>query len=343
MFNHLIMVFALDNLGNTCYLNTSIQCLLNSNILIRTLQKSSCEKPLTSMIRTFIHDTMNEDQTKIDKTLPKMIVHIQRAVKDRMKLTQQNDMCEFILLFFDLLNEEMKSEVTVDQFKDILSKQYPISIEASKTLQKFNQICIKKWATHFHKEYHELNEQTQSLCVSQIKCGCSKTHHNYEFNNMLQLDIDDIGDLDNSMKNYVKSMYFNNPNDENSVEWTCDVCKKQQPSKKVVTFWKFPNVLILVLKRFVMNDRGRLTKLNHEVLFPQEMDVSKYVLNDSTNTKYKLRSIGCHQGRLNYGHYYAILRSDNQWTVADDETIERVDKLNKHAYKDAYMLIYESA
>lgn len=343
------MVFALDNLGNTCYLNTTFQCLFNSTQIMETIQNSKSKKPLIELMKTMIKYIVEEDQSNIDKTLPKIIVHIQRAVKDRMKLTQQNDMCEFMLLLFDLLNEDMKSDYDLDQYKLHLSKKYPISIKASKILQKFNIICIKKWAEHFQKEYHELNEQTQSLCVSQIKCGCSKTHHNYEFNNMLQLDIDDIGDLDNSMKNYVKSMYFNTPNDENSIEWTCDVCKKQQPSKKVVTFWKFPNVLILVLKRFVMNDRGRLTKLTHEVMYPQEMDVSKYVLNDSTNTKYKLRSIGCHQGRLNYGHYYAILKGDtvnngsNEWIIADDETLERVDKLNRNAYKDAYMLIYEIA
>lgn len=338
------MVFALDNLGNTCYLNTSIQCLMSSSILVKSIQESPSDKPLVSLLKTFIAYVLDEDQKNINKTLPKLIVHIQRSIKDRMKLTQQNDMCEFLLLFFDLLNEEMKSVLPIDHFKDMLAKQYPISTD-SNTLQKFNQICIKKWATHFHKEYHELNEQTQSLCVSQIKCGCSKTHHNYEFNNMLQLDIDDIGDLDNSMKNYVKSVYFNDSKDENNIEWTCDVCKKQQRSKKVISFWKFPNVLILVLKRFVMNNRGRLTKLTHEVQFPREMDVSKYVLNDSMNTKYKLRSIGCHQGRLNYGHYYTILKGDHDrdhdWIIADDETLERVNELNRNAYKDAYVLVYE--
>ena len=90
-----------------------------------------------------------------------------------------------------------------------------------------------------------------------------------------------------------------------------------------------------------MNNRGRLTKLTHEVQFPREMDISKYVLNDSMNTNYKLRSIGCHQGRLNYGHYYTILKNDQEWIIADDETLERVNELNRNAYKDAYVLVYE--
>ena len=61
------MVFALDNLGNTCYLNTSIQCLMSSSILVKSIQESPSDKPLVSLWTTFNAYVLDEDQQNINK------------------------------------------------------------------------------------------------------------------------------------------------------------------------------------------------------------------------------------------------------------------------------------
>ena len=161
------------------------------------------------------------------------------------------------------------------------------------------------------------------------------------FNNTLQLDITDCTNLVQCLNQYVKSVYFNKSDDENSIEWTCDACNKQQLSKKVTTFWQFPNMLIIFLKRFVMNNSGRLVKLNHEILFPEVIDMKKYILNSSISSEYNLKSIGCHVGRLHFGHYYALLKKNNTWFNLDDEEKSELKELSPDAYRDGYMLVYE--
>ena len=336
-------MFALENLGNTCYFNTTIQCLFHTKDFRSIFDNQIYSGPTIDVFREFNKTIQENDQDAVDKALKDLLIHIQKSFGDKMIMVTQNDMCEFLLLLFDLLNTEMKTEMSDEeclQHKNKLAQYHKIPASSSETIHKFNIICIRKWVDHFKTEYNDINNLTSFMTVSQIKCACSKVHHNYEVNNTLQLDIKECSELKESLNQYVKSVYFNNGDEEN-IEWTCDKCKEQKKSKKVTTFWKFPNMLIIFLKRFVMKENGSLTKLTHEVSFEKELDLSKFVLSNSHSSIYTLRSIGCHKGRLNYGHYYAMLRHEDRWVKADDETLIEVDSINRGIHRHAYMLVYE--
>ena len=333
------MDFTLDNLGNTCYFNTTIQCLFNFPEFLSLLQGDG---EITKLMKTLMNSVNKKDQEGINCSLKDLLVGFQSKIENKMRVFAQNDLCEFILLLFDVLTNEMKITLSTDETKKLkqdLTKKF--NTITSKTIRNFNLICAHKWVDHFRKEYNDLDYLTNFMSVSQIKCDCSKLHHNYEFNNTLQLDVTDCKSLVECLNQYVKSVTFNEADNENTIEWTCDACNKQQPSKKVITFWQFPKILIIFLKRFVMNSSGKFAKLNHEVYFPEEIDLNKYALNSCSSTNYKLKSIGCHVGRLNFGHYYALLKkSDDVWFQIDDENKNEIKELHPKAYRDGYMLVY---
>ena len=336
-------MFALENLGNTCYFNSTIQCLFHTKDFCSIFDNHIYCGPTIDVFRKFKRAISHADKEAIDESLEEVLTHIQKVFGDKMNMVTQNDMCEFLLLLFDVLNTEMKTELSDEecvQHKNKLARFHRIPSSSSQTIHKFNIICINKWVDHLKTEYNDLSKLTSFMTVSQIKCACSKVHHNYEVNNTLQLDIKECSHLKQSLNQYVQSVYFNNGCEEN-IEWTCDRCNEQKKSKKVTTFWKFPNMLIIFLKRFVMKENGSLTKLTHEVTFDKELDLSKFVLNNSHSSEYTLTSIGCHKGRLNYGHYYAMLKREDGWTKADDETLTDMDSINHQVYRDAYMLVYE--
>jgi len=72
------------------------------------------------------------------------------------------------------------------------------------------------------------------------------------------------------------------------------------------------------------------------------MDFSRYFKGGALNAQYKLKGFVVHIGSSEGGHYYSIIKCDDQWLKFDDT---RVDVWNwrdgSFDWNNAYMLIYE--
>ena len=144
--------------------------------------------------------------------------------------------------------------------------------------------------------------------------------------------------------------------------WYCNVCKKHQLAKKVLSFWedKMPDVLILLLKRFEFHDnrRGSFSyggmqreKIELLVDFPLENLDMRPFCKGSRNCQdpimYDLFAVCNHYGRMGFGHYTAFARDwrpngrlSSTWGLFDDDD---VSDCSKEAVKTnaAYMLFYK--
>ncbi|CAL8118805.1 unnamed protein product [Orchesella dallaii] len=126
--------------------------------------------------------------------------------------------------------------------------------------------------------------------------------------------------------------------------WYCPRCKKNQRATKALSICKFPDYLIVYLKRFVFMDQSS-NKLNNRLTFPvNDLDVSDYVTEGfgSNLGKYDLYSCVCHFGSASSGHYTAFARNPvtNQWHYFNDNTIsERIPA--EAEYASAYVLFYQ--
>eukprot|EP00057_Strongylocentrotus_purpuratus_P023857 XP_011678331.1 PREDICTED: uncharacterized protein LOC583829 [Strongylocentrotus purpuratus] len=125
--------------------------------------------------------------------------------------------------------------------------------------------------------------------------------------------------------------------------WFCPECKKPQPASKTISVCRFPDTLIVYLKRFVFH-QAMSTKLDNKVLFPvEDMDVGEYmgVATPQEDLVYDLQGAVSHFGGVNAGHYTAFVKNpwSGQWQYCNDETVSHQEPLEQDA-SNVYILFY---
>lgn len=130
--------------------------------------------------------------------------------------------------------------------------------------------------------------------------------------------------------------------DENS-PWFCPECCQNQRAIKSLSVWRFPEVLIVCLKRFVFHDYTSI-KLDEKVAFPLDgLDLSSYASGPiSDDLIYDLQACVCHVGNLSSGHYTSYTKHaiTNEWYYYNDETVcKRVPKTEDSM--NEYILFYQ--
>ncbi|KAL0248760.1 hypothetical protein GEMRC1_003994 [Eukaryota sp. GEM-RC1] len=150
---------------------------------------------------------------------------------------------------------------------------------------------------------------------------------------------------------------------ENDDLFECEVCKSKQRAEKRLYLSKVPEILILHLKRFKQNGRG-LGKNRSCVDFPKSsLCLSEFLNNQksrSSNDVYDLYAIVNHHGNVNSGHYTSVVKVDPStrammgknaknlkysWEHCDDCSItpaklETITKNDLVSMREAYILFY---
>ena len=109
-----------------------------------------------------------------------------------------------------------------------------------------------------------------------------------------------------------------------------------------IVFWGFPNILIIILKRYSPDGQR---KNNALVDFPlDDLDLSKYVVGyKASSYKYTLIGVANHMGGIAGGHYTAFVSvpSDdaNKWYCFNDSMVSDCDQ-DMVVSPSAYCLFY---
>ncbi|BBN17728.1 ubiquitin carboxyl-terminal hydrolase 16/45 [Marchantia polymorpha subsp. ruderalis] len=132
---------------------------------------------------------------------------------------------------------------------------------------------------------------------------------------------------------------------------------KQEATKRYLIS-KAPPVLVVQLKRFARDMRGRLSKLYGSVTFQEWLDLHPYVDHrhvTSQNCRYRLTGTVEHTGTLKGGHYVAYVRGppaptapglkhdptgESSWYHISDSYV-RQTSLDAVLKSEAYLLFYE--
>ncbi|XP_066993985.2 uncharacterized protein [Anabrus simplex] len=125
--------------------------------------------------------------------------------------------------------------------------------------------------------------------------------------------------------------------------WYCPVCQKNQCATKTLSVWRYPDFLIVYLKRFIFHECVSL-KLENKVTFPiSGLSVTPAsILQHGTSLPYNLYACVCHFGGSSAGHYTAYSKNPrtNEWHYYNDEAVIK-QRPQEEDYSNAYILFYQ--
>lgn len=330
----------LSNLGNTCFMNTTMQCLSHCYELNNFLKNGEYKKKLNKKAESLIlleWDKLREMLWSENCIISPggFLSSVQKVakIKDKMIFTgfAQNDSSEFLGFIIDCFHTAIQREVNMT-----------ISGSAKTDTDKLAEKCYEMMKNMYKKEYSEMLNMFYGIHVSKIETV------NGEYLNavpepflMLDLALPEISQKNNTTCTLIDCFNeYTKPEvlDGDNMVLNEKTGEKEAANKQLV-FWSLPDLLIITIKRF----SNRAQKYKCLVDFPLEnLNLSDYIVGyRKFSYIYDLYGVCNHSGNVFGGHYTAFVRNaNNKWYHFNDQMVGEITDTSKLCSPNAYCLFY---
>lgn len=314
-------VIAIQNIGNSCYLNSAIQCILSSDLFCTNILNFPFDKKNVDILRIlkeFIIIKKSDSKILIN---PNILKFIMSNYSSFFKGYNQQDCHECIITILDIIHEQTKNiNFTLD--KSLFCSKIVDKRESEKYWAKHNNIFGKSFVSDI------FNLQIRSSLICQC-CGNSRS--NYETANNISLSLPNSEKIDiiDCFNNYFKSEILDGSN-----AVMCDKCKKNTKTVKSLDICRFPKIMIIHMKRYTQNTDSTYSRNNCLVDYFSSL---KFVCKDA-GIEYELKSVVNHFGNNPQGGHYTICTKMNkEWVHIDDSSVYKIEE-SKICSPSAYVL-----
>ncbi|KAI3376941.1 hypothetical protein L3Q82_000180 [Scortum barcoo] len=330
----------LRNMGNTCYMNSILQCLCNTPAMAEYFNNNYY---LEDINRYNILGHKGEVAEEFGVIMKALWAGLYKCISPRdFKITigkineqfagyDQQDSQELLLFLMDGLHEDLNKADNRKRYKeeenDHLDDQTAADLAWNKHKLLNESIIVALFQGQFK---------------STVQClTCHRKSRTFETFMYLSLPLASTSkcSLQDCLRLFSKEEKLT---DNNKV--FCRHCKAHRDSTKKLEIWKVPPIVLVHLKRFSYEGRWK-QKLQTSVDFPLDsLDLSQYVIGPKHNLKrYNLYGVSNHYGGLDGGHYTAYCKNGlkQRWYKFDDHEVSEISTSSVKS-SAAYILFYST-
>ncbi|KAL2633666.1 hypothetical protein R1flu_005145 [Riccia fluitans] len=301
----------LSNLGNTCFLNSVLQCLTYTPPLAGYLQ--SGQHKMSCRVAGFcafcaLQEHVSQALTSAGRVVaPNKLAKNLRSISRSFRMCRQEDAHEYMRYLLEALH------------KCCIPSELTSSSSTSSKPSQDRSLVYKIFGGRLR---------------SQVKCSvCSHCSNTYDPFLDLSLEIVRADSLTKALTRFTAVDTLDGEN-----KYRCAHCKKKVRAQKQFTIETVPNILTIQFKRFSGTVGGKIDK---KVDFETTLDMKPFCCSQESSLKYRLYGVLVHSGWSTHsGHYYCFIRTSSDiWHVLDDSRVRQVSEKTVLEQK-AYMLFY---
>eukprot|EP00347_Sterkiella_histriomuscorum_P015390 403357200 len=345
--NRQFIVLGLKNIGNTCYMNSILQCLFASLPLSDYFLNGVFRKDYENQVRPInigrdffylLNAIQNATQGQGVAVPQDLKLSISKK-SSQFRSSGQQDAQEFLRCFLDQLNEELNRVTIKPPYKE----------------ENFDNLSVQEqsegwWRYYKSRESSIIQDIFEGQLHIRTKCQlCGYESHKFDNFMDISVPVPQVSDqssrgqsvqLDQCLQQFIKE------EDMEKCGYKCNHCKKEDNFKNQMTISRFPKILVLHLKRFQYNMSWK-QKLNTKIDIPKIIDMSPFApySNEAYSSRknvYSIFGICHHFGSLSSGHYTAEIKTPNgRWFNCNDSIVEQIATPNFDASESAYLLFYQ--
>ena len=350
----------LQNIGNTCFMNSSLQCLSNTKLLTQYFLNKMYVSDLNRDNPLGMKGEVAYQYANLLKELwsknggsvvPRQFKRVLSKFAPQFVGMRQHDSQELLAFLLDGLHEDLNR---------VKVKPYVEQVEDDKKSEE--EVAQEAWDYHLSRNNSIIVDLFHGMYKSRLRCAdraCQHVSITFDPFMYLSLPLSNGSGSNNSSSSRrmatpktaidikdALAMFTSEEQLGSKDEWFCPKCKTQQRAYKKIEIWKLPKILVLHLKRF-QHGKYRRSKVDTNVKFPNtNLDMSQYVASNARqfnlDSTYNLYGVSQHMGGLGGGHYTASARSwhDGDWYNFNDSSVSPVLPESVGG-RNAYVLFYE--
>ena len=340
------ILIGLNNIGATCYMNASLQCLSNTKRLTKYFlndYKEDSNKIMSNEYYIVLQNLWKRENNNKAYS-PNSFKEVLSKENPLFAGIQANDSKDLI----NFLIERFHQELNIEKNDNNNNAEQPD--------QTNEQLMLKVFLNEFKNKFNSpISNLFYGILETKSQCqGCNVIKFNFQIFSFIEFPLQQVNQyffnkgkrplLTDEGKNPDVDLYecfeYNEKVDlmTGDNQMFCNQCNKLNNAYYSSILYSGPKYLIINL------NRGKGAVYECKVIFPEQLNIFNFVTFKQGITVYELYGVICHLGPSSMsGHFVAYCRNriDNKWYLYNDGIVTLCTRPQQYNDGMPYILFYK--